>query len=67
MRVKIGLSTKMAEHRVIGFDDSVTLSEVVNAVALQGACYPSQIKCREIRNFPSGLGSIWVKYPLTDA
>ncbi|XP_061719323.1 neurofilament heavy polypeptide-like [Cydia pomonella] len=63
--VQVSRPTKNAEVRISGLDDSVTPEDVKEAVAKVGGCHLDQIKCGEIRQDFSGLGSIWVRCPIT--
>ncbi|XP_063620669.1 uncharacterized protein LOC134793074 [Cydia splendana] len=63
--VQVSRPTKTAEVRISGLDDSVTPEDVRKAVVKVGGCHIDQIKCGEIRQDFSGLGSIWVRCPIT--
>jgi hypothetical protein len=65
--VRISRPTMCAELRLTQLDDSVSLGEVVAAVAKVGGCEESQVKAGEIRQDASGLGSIWLRCPVAAA
>jgi hypothetical protein len=65
--VRISRPVLCAELRLTQLDDSVSPGEVVSAVAKSGGCEESQIKAGEIRQDASGLGSIWLRCPVTAA
>ncbi|KMQ88948.1 reverse transcriptase [Lasius niger] len=48
--VRIDRPTKMAELRIRRFDKSVTLSEILDAVAQEGKCEKEEIKLGDIKN-----------------
>ncbi|XP_052758881.1 uncharacterized protein LOC128202465 [Galleria mellonella] len=65
--VKISRPIKSAELRIRNLDDSATPAEVIAAVAREGGCDEALIKTGEIRRAPSGVGSIWVRCPVSAA
>ncbi|XP_063361462.1 uncharacterized protein LOC134650438 [Cydia amplana] len=65
--VRVTRPTKCAELRLSNLDDSVTPEEVVAAVARVGECATDQVKTGEIRLDYSGLGTVWVRCPVTAA
>ncbi|XP_048005629.1 uncharacterized protein LOC125241282 [Leguminivora glycinivorella] len=65
--VRVSRPVKCAELRVTELDDSVSPSEVVASVAKVGGCAEGQIKAGEIRQDASGLGTIWLRCPVTAA
>lgn len=65
--VRVYRPVMCAELRLTQLDDSVSPGEVVAAVAKSGGCEESQIKTGEIRQDASGLGSIWLRCPVTAA
>jgi hypothetical protein len=65
--VRISRPTRCAELRLSNLDDSVTPAEVVAAVARAGGCAEDQVKTGEIRPDHSGLGTLWVRCPVTAA
>lgn len=65
--VRVSRPTKCAELRLSNLDDSVTPGEVVAAVARVGGCAEDQVKTGEIRPDHTGLGSLWVRCPVTAA
>ncbi|XP_048001390.1 actin cytoskeleton-regulatory complex protein pan1-like [Leguminivora glycinivorella] len=65
--VRVSRPTKCAELRLSNLDDSVTSEEVVVAVARAGECTQDQVKAGEIRRDHTGLGTVWVRCPVTAA
>ncbi|XP_048005723.1 uncharacterized protein LOC125241345 [Leguminivora glycinivorella] len=65
--VRVSRPTKCAELRLSNLDDSVTSEEVVAAVARVGECTQDQVKAGEIRRDHTGLGTVWVRCPVTAA
>ncbi|XP_047990148.1 uncharacterized protein LOC125229370 [Leguminivora glycinivorella] len=65
--VRVSRPTKCAELRLSNLDDSVTSEEVVAAVARAGECTQDQVKAGEIRRDHTGLGTVWVRCPVTAA
>lgn len=65
--IRITRPTKCAELRVVGLDDSVTSGDVAAAVARAGDCAVDAVKAGEIRTNSSGLGTCWVRCPVTAA
>ncbi|XP_070530005.1 uncharacterized protein [Cardiocondyla obscurior] len=65
--IKINRPIKMAEIRVRNLEPSLTVHEVIGAVASKGGCLASDIKAGSIRSFPGGLGSLWMSIPLVAA
>jgi hypothetical protein len=65
--VKVTVPRRTAELRVSGLEDSVTLEEVVTAVAKAGGCCAEEVNVGVIRTVPRRLGSVWLRCPLTTA
>lgn len=65
--VRISVPQKTAEMRVTGLDDSVTLDEVVAAVAEAGGCRTDEVTVGELHRAPRGLTSVWLRCPLKAA
>ncbi|XP_063369314.1 serine/arginine repetitive matrix protein 1-like [Cydia amplana] len=65
--VRVSRPVKCTELRLTELDDSVSPGEVVAAVAKIGGCAEGQIKAGEIRQDASGLGTIWLRCPVTAA
>jgi hypothetical protein len=65
--VKVTVPRRTAELRVSGLEDSVTLEEVVTAVAKAGGCCAYEVNVGVIRTAPRRLGSVWIRCPLTAA
>lgn len=65
--LKVSQPTKSAELRVSGLDDSVTPEELAEAVAREGKCLQEEVKCGEIKTSRFGLGTAWLRCPLTAA
>lgn len=58
---------KCADIRISGLDDSATAETIAAAVARVGGCSVDQLKVRELRTGPRGMGSVIVKCPVTTA
>ncbi|XP_046973627.1 uncharacterized protein LOC124540210 [Vanessa cardui] len=65
--VQIHRPTKCVELRVKDLDDSVTVEEVVAAVAGEGGCAAGAIRPGTIVWGPRGSGSLWLSCPITAA
>ncbi|XP_011878926.1 PREDICTED: uncharacterized protein LOC105568124 [Vollenhovia emeryi] len=65
--VKVTRPAKMAELRIRDLDDSVTVTDVKEAVAEAGGCAPTEVKTGEVKPAPNGLGTIWAQCPLAAA
>lgn len=65
--VKVSRPTKCADLRVSGLDDSVTVKEVVCAVAQRGCCPAESVKVGELRRDSRGTSSLWVSCPVSAA
>jgi hypothetical protein len=65
--VKVAVPRMTAELRVSGLEDSVTLEELVTAVAKAGCCCAEEVNFDVIRTTPRHLGSVWIRCPLTAA
>lgn len=63
--VKVARPVKHAEVRVSRLEDSITPAKVAQAVARTCQCAEGDVKVGEIRRAPSGLGSAWVRAPLS--
>ncbi|XP_076388090.1 uncharacterized protein LOC143264501 [Megachile rotundata] len=55
---------KCGECSIVGLDASVTTKEVVDAIVAATGCGTGDIRAGEVRMSPSGLGTVWVRYPL---
>jgi hypothetical protein len=64
---KVTVLRKMAESRVIGLEDSITPEEVAAAVAVTEGCQNTEVSVGVIRTAHRGLGSVWLRCPLTAA
>jgi hypothetical protein len=64
---KATVPRKTAELRVNGLDDSISPEEVAAAVAAAGGCHAGEVSVGVIRAAPRGLGSVWLRCPLTTA
>lgn len=58
---------KLGELIIRNMDDSTTVEEVKNEIALLGKAPKDQIKTGEIKTMRNGLGTIWVRCPLESA
>lgn len=58
---------KKRELRVIGFDESVTIGEISEALSRLGGCSLADIKTGSIRTMTNGLGVVWVQLPVVAA
>lgn len=65
--VQVSRPTRCAELRVSGLDDSVSSEEVAMAVSRAGGCEAGAIKVGEIRQDRQGLGTAWVRCPVSAA
>lgn len=63
--VRIARPAKHAELRVRGLVDSVTPEQVVAALAVVSECPEGEIAIGTVRSSPFGLGSAWVRVPLS--
>ncbi|EFN65450.1 hypothetical protein EAG_13574, partial [Camponotus floridanus] len=58
----------LAELRVAGLDDSITPTEVQQAIAAAGGCSVGEVKVGKINLSPAGrLGSVWARCPAAAA
>jgi hypothetical protein len=62
--VQITTPQKTAEMRVTRLDESVTIDDVVEAVAKAGDCRIDEITVGELRRAPQGLTSVLLRCPL---
>lgn len=53
--------------RLSGFDDLVSVSEIIEIIAEIGECLPRDIKVGEIRKLRNNLCTVWIQCPLTSA
>lgn len=58
---------KKREVRVVGFDESVTSSEIAEALGNLGGCSTVDIKMGPIRTMNNGLGVVWAQLPVAAA
>ncbi|KOB67084.1 Gag-like protein [Operophtera brumata] len=65
--LRVTRPVKCAELRVAGLDDSVTETDVVEAIARVGACSPNEVKVAGIRRNSVGLGAAFVRCPVSAA
>lgn len=65
MDARIARPIKSGEVRVMDLDESITPDDVADAVAKAGDCSVQNIKVGQIRSSPAGLGTIWVRCPLS--
>lgn len=65
--IRVARLIKTVELRIKDLDDSVTAGEVAQAVAESGDCLVADVKTGAVSWAPNGLGTIWVKCPLTAA
>lgn len=65
--IRVARPIKTAEIRIKNLDDSVTAGEVALAVAEFGGCSAANVRTGAVSRAPNGLGTIWVKCPLTAA
>lgn len=57
----VSCPTKKREIRVVGFDESVTVAEIMEALSEAGGCSPQDIKLGPIRLMNNGLGMVWAQ------
>lgn len=65
--IRVARPIKTAELRVKDLDDSVTAGEVSGAVAESGGCPAEEVRAGAVSRAPNGLGTVWVRCPLTAA
>lgn len=65
--VMITRPTAMAEIKVTGLDESVTIEEMRETIAHYGGCTTEEVKTGNIRWMYNGLGIIWIRCPLAAA
>ncbi|XP_049886733.1 uncharacterized protein LOC126381280 [Pectinophora gossypiella] len=65
--VKVSRPIKRADMRIVGLDDSVSVQEVVEAVATAGGCATDAIRTGVIREGAGGMGSLMVSCPVAAA
>ena len=65
--VKVTVPRRTAELRMTGLDDSVTPEEVAAAVVEAEDCRADEVSVGHMRYAPRGLGSVWLRCPLTAA
>nr|XP_033337278.1 uncharacterized protein LOC117226743 [Megalopta genalis] len=65
--VKVARPVKKVDLRVRSLVDSTTPAEVAADITRVGGCNEADIHTGEIRSFPSGLGTLWVRCPAAAA
>ncbi|XP_029161139.1 uncharacterized protein LOC114932897 [Nylanderia fulva] len=65
--VRVQRPTTSAEIRIRGLDDSVTPSDVRNAVSNEGGCEEEEVSVGEMKKTPNGMGIVWVRCPISAA
>ncbi|XP_049874444.1 uncharacterized protein LOC126372639 [Pectinophora gossypiella] len=65
--VKVSRPTKCISMRIVGLDDSVSVQEVMEAVAKAGGCSVDSIKAGVIREGAGGMGSLMLSCPIAAA
>ncbi|XP_070530002.1 uncharacterized protein [Cardiocondyla obscurior] len=65
--VSLSRPMKTAEIRVRDLEPSITASEVATTVAIKGGCDLRSVTPGDIRRFPGGQGSLWLRLPLAAA
>lgn len=63
----VSCPVKKRELRVVGFDESVTVEEIVEALSNLGGCSPGDVKAGPIRTMNNGLGMVWIQLPVAAA
>jgi len=58
---------KTAEIRVRDLEDSISADEIAAVLAERGGCHPEEIRVGPIQMTPNGMGSAWMKCPVTAA
>lgn len=56
--VRIERSTKMAELRLKGLEESISAAEIQESVAREGGCNKSDVKVGDMRMSPNGTGIV---------
>lgn len=64
---RVSRPMKSAEFRVSGLDDTVTGSNIIDAVAQRGACLAEAVKVGEIKRTMGGTGVALVRCPIVAA
>ncbi|KMQ81825.1 putative 50 kda protein in type i retrotransposable element r1dm [Lasius niger] len=57
----------MAELRIIGIDDTITCEDIVQTIVKISGCRVSEVRTGPIRIAGRGMGTVWVRCPLTAA
>lgn len=65
--IAITRPTTMAEIRIYGLDESVTMDEIKSIVVNYGDCSDEEIRIGQIKWMYNGLGMTWVRCPLATA
>ncbi|XP_052742337.1 uncharacterized protein LOC112057814 [Bicyclus anynana] len=65
--LRVSRPVKCVDMRVSGLDDSVSNNDVVAEIASRGGCTADQIRFGEIKRSFSGLGTLWLRCPVTAA
>lgn len=63
----VACPTKKRELRIVGFDESVTTSEIAGALADLGGCSIMDVRIGSIRTMSNGLGMVWAQLPVSAA
>jgi len=65
--VAITRSVKTAELWIKDIEDSISATEIADAVALEGECQIAEVRVGPIRPGTNRLGTVWVRCPLITA
>lgn len=63
----VSCPVKKRELTVVGFDESVTAEDILEALSRIGGCPKDDIKMGPIRSMNNGLGIVWVQLPVAAA
>jgi len=58
---------KTAEIRVRDLEDSISADEIAAVLTERGGCHPEEVRVGPIPQTPNGMGSAWLRCPLTVA
>ncbi|CAL1672186.1 unnamed protein product [Lasius platythorax] len=64
---KVHKPQQMAELRILDIDDTITCKDIARTVAETGGCRMTDVRTGPIRIAGRGMGTVWVRCPLTAA
>ncbi|KMQ82830.1 hypothetical protein RF55_21733, partial [Lasius niger] len=65
--IKVYKPQQMAELRIMGIDDAITCEDIVQTIVKISGCRVSEVRIGPIRIAGRGMGTVWVRCPLTAA